>query len=130
MTTELPATTVAADGELTERCQSSGDYLAGLIASGMLETVGRPDKLPELMWPHVDPELVRTIWEAGVAAGFTAGQTSGRPQWASERLNRARTALQEAGYQGMARTITRTVNLHPPAPARHPVEHDTPRSHP
>ncbi|MGW7283904.1 hypothetical protein ACWGH4_00135 [Streptomyces sp. NPDC054847] len=127
MTTDLPATTVAADGEFTERCQSSGDYLAGLIADGILDTVGRPTKLPELMWPHVDPELVRTIWQAGVAAGYAAGQTAGRPRWTRERLNKARTALQAAGYEGMARLVGRTNTLHPQP---HPAELDTPRSHP
>lgn len=127
MTTDLPATVVAADGELVERCQSSGDYLAGLIADGILDTVGRPAKLPELMWPHVDPELVRLIWEAGVAAGFAAGRTAGRPQWTRERLDRARTALQEAGYEGMAHIVARTNTLHPQP---HPADHTTPRSHP
>lgn len=141
----VPAPVIAADGELTERCQSSGDYLAGLIAQGMLETVGRPAKLPELMWPHVDPTVVNAIWNAGVAAGFAGGRVYHRPEWTREGLDRLRTALREAGYRGMARLVTRTAthrrplpwcgttsNVGPlaPVPDRKPAAGDTPAVHP
>lgn len=117
----VPNNVVAADSELAERCEDAGQYLAGILAAGMLDTVGRPTRLPEQMWPHVDPAVVRTIWEAGLAVGFRAGGLAGRPRWAPEDLDRVQTALDAAGYRGMARLASRSASLHPP---RHPADTD------
>ncbi|MEU9014217.1 hypothetical protein AB0D12_31500 [Streptomyces sp. NPDC048479] len=119
--TPAPAAPVpaAADRELADMCQTAGDHLAGLIAQGMLHTVGRPDRLPELLWPDADPELVRAIWERALPVGVVVGKSLARPRWTPEGFDRLRTALREAGYQGMARHADRTARLHHPADHEH-----------
>ncbi|MET7713755.1 hypothetical protein [Streptomyces sp. NPDC005407] len=109
----------AADAPLTERCQTSGDYLAGLIAAATLETVAHPDKLPTLLWPDAEPWIVDDIWKTALAVGYHAGKMSGRPQWTNEGFHRLRAALKEAGYRGMARHVARTADLHHPADQEH-----------
>ncbi|MGS2592092.1 hypothetical protein [Streptomyces hebeiensis] len=119
--TDGPA--VDADLALAVRCANSGQYLAGLIATAMLDHVGQPARLPELLWPAADPALVRQVWEAGLATGYRAGQRAARPEWTADGLDRARGALREAGYQRMARHVARTLSVHQPSP--HPADRDT-----
>ncbi|MEV3996651.1 hypothetical protein AB0K62_13375 [Streptomyces halstedii] len=120
-TTPIPQPSAAADTDqvLADRCQSSGDYLAGLIAHGMLEAVSRPGKLPELLFPDGDPVLVRAVWEAALAVGYQAGKLSARPTWTPDALHRLRAALDTAGYKAMGRMAARSASIHPP---RHPAE--------
>ena len=140
---DIPAPdTTAVDQQLLERAQSHGEYLAGLIAAGTLDTVGRPDKLPTALFPDVDPWIVDDIWKRALAVGVWVGKAMARPQWDQAALDRLRTALAEAGYEGMARTAARTAAVHPRRPLppsgtrsndpalptpRHPADHDTPR---
>lgn len=130
-TTPDPATVVAladavADVDLvmTERCENLGEYLGGVIAAGTLDSVGRPDKLPELMFPDVDPEVVRRIWKAALPVGYRAGKLAGRPDWTAEGLGKLRAALADAGYWGMARLVSRSVTVHQPR-GLHPEHGDT-----
>jgi hypothetical protein len=112
---------------LTERCESSGQYLAGLLAAGTLDSVGRPGKLPELMFSGMNPWDVRTVWDAALAVGYRAGKLAGRPDWTTEGFDRLRAALYEAGYQGMARLADRTATVHEPSVGRsgHPEHGET-----
>ncbi|MFE4915903.1 hypothetical protein ACFRCX_30840 [Streptomyces sp. NPDC056652] len=124
-----------ADGDvlLAGRCETSGEYLAGVIAAGMLDHVGRPDRLPELLWPDADPAVVRAVWEAGLATGYRAGKLAAHPEWTGDGLNRLRAALYEAGYRGMGRLAARSAAVHQTHPARtvpnavgHPADSETP----
>ncbi|THA29153.1 hypothetical protein E6R18_24900 [Streptomyces sp. A1277] len=117
------AATIHVDQVLAERCQSGGDYLAGLIAHGHLDTAGTPRKLPEALFPNADPGVVRAVWDAALAVGYRAGQLSLRPAWAAAELHRTQDTLNAAGYATMARLAARSGTLHPP---RHPADDDTP----
>ncbi|KIF66263.1 hypothetical protein HY68_36770 [Streptomyces sp. AcH 505] len=110
-----PANPTVVDQALTERCEDSGQYLAGLIAKGMLDHVGRPTRLPEVMFPDVDPDVVRRIWDMALPVGYLAGKMTARPQWTAEGLNRLRGELRDAGYEGMARLTGRSASVHHPA---------------
>ncbi|MEU6016938.1 hypothetical protein ABZ826_23675 [Streptomyces sp. NPDC047515] len=110
-----------ADQILAERCQSSGEYLAGLLAAAMLDTAGTPKKLPELLFPDVDPWVVRQIWDAALPVGFRAGKLAAQPSWTPEALDRLRAQLQDAGYEAMAGKAARSRSIHPP---RHPADAD------
>lgn len=111
------------DEALADRCQTSGDYLAGLLAHGMLESVSRPAKLPELLFPDGDPALVRAVWEAALAVGYQAGKLSARPTWSPDALRRLRAELDTAGYVAMGKRAARSATLHPP---RHPADTEVP----
>lgn len=115
--------TAVIDQLLAERCQTSGDYLAGLITKGMLDAVSRPAKLPELMFPDSDPAVVRAVWEAALAVGYRAGKEAARPTWTPDALQRLRAELDAAGYVTMGRTAGRSASLHP---SRHPADHEVP----
>jgi hypothetical protein len=115
--TTLP--TEAADQALADRCQTSGDYLAGLLAKGMLDAVSRPGKLPELVFLDGDPALVRAVWEAALAVGYRAGKEAARPTWTPDALRRLRDELDAAGFLAMGRMAGRSASLHPP---RHPAD--------
>lgn len=115
-----PASTVAdGDQALADRCQSSGDYLAGLIAAGHLEAVGTVRKLPADLFPEYDPAMVEAVWAAALPVGYQAGRLSVRPNWTPDALNRLRAVLSDAGYHAMGRLAARSANLHPP---RHPAD--------
>ncbi|WP_392838643.1 hypothetical protein [Streptomyces sp. LN500] len=115
--------TAAADQALAERCQTSGDYLAGLLTKGMLDAVSRPAKLPELTFPDGDPVLVRAVWEAALAVGYRAGKEAARPTWTPDALRRLRAELNAAGFVAMGRMAGRSASLHPP---RHPADDEAP----
>ncbi|MFI6653263.1 hypothetical protein ACIBI8_37445 [Streptomyces sp. NPDC050529] len=123
MTTTPPApapdTTAAADQGLADRCQSSGDYLAGLLAAATLEAAGTVRKMPTDLFPDWDPVMVETVWQAALPVGYRAGQMSVRPSWTPDALNRLRDALADAGYTAMAAKAGRSARLHPP---RHPAD--------
>lgn len=105
------------DQDLTERCVTSGEVIAGHIARGMLDVVSRPAKLPELLFPDDDPETVRRVWDQALAVGYRAGKHAARPDWTAEGIARLKAALYEAGYRGMGRLAVRTANTTtPPEP--------------
>ncbi|MEE1812677.1 hypothetical protein [Streptomyces sp. BE133] len=108
-----------ADQALADRCQSSGDYLAGLLAKGMLDAAGTPKKLPELLFPDYDPEIVRAVWETALPVGFRAGKLAGQPRWTPDALTRLRAILTDAGYEAMGALAARSASVHPP---RHPAD--------
>lgn len=109
----------AVDQALAARCQSSGDYIAGLLAAAHLEAAGTVRKLPTALFPDWDPDMVQAVWDAALPVGYQAGKLAARPTWTPDALNRLRAALDEAGYTVMGGLVARSASLHP---ARHPAD--------
>lgn len=123
------------DTQLTERATDSGAWLAGLITASMLDTAGRPDKLPEYTFADLGlpPETVTRIWRAGLAVGYHAGKTAARPRFHRDTLTRLHAELAAAGYLAMARQTIRTLTTlgirpHDEQPADH-EQHDARGGH-
>lgn len=120
---ELPAASeqgadvAHADGVLAGRVMSSAVFLAGLIANGLLKTVGRPDKLPRDLWPHVPPEVAEEIFNRGVAVGFHAGRRDSAARLHRDEFDRVQAQYEEAGYAAMGRAVSRSRRLVAPHPA-------------
>ncbi|MFD3336083.1 hypothetical protein ACFWV1_26065 [Streptomyces sp. NPDC058700] len=106
MTTQ--PTTAAADQALATMCTTHGEYLAGILADAMLDTAGRPDKLPALLLPDLDPAVVERIWKVAVPVGFRMGKSVGQPQWTAANLRHSKNALADAGYHSMAALADRS----------------------
>ncbi|MEU8101708.1 hypothetical protein [Streptomyces rubiginosohelvolus] len=115
-----------ADQALADRCQTSGDYLAGLLAAGHLEAAGTVRKLPTDLFPDWPADMVQAVWDAALPVGFQAGKLSARPTWTRDALDRLQAALDDAGYTAMGRLTARSATVHPP---RHPADNDQPRHH-
>lgn len=117
------------DAALAARCTSSGTWIAGLIAAGLLDTVGRPHKLPEALFPDTDPDIVRAIWDAALPVGYRAGRYAAAPRFHRDTLTRLQHALADAGHHAMAGLVHQTVTTLPPPPtaAEHPADDDTAR---
>ncbi|MFD3516305.1 hypothetical protein [Streptomyces sp. NPDC058657] len=111
------------DSVLAERCGSAGEYLAGLLAAAQLDTVARPNQLPEDLFSHLDPWDVRQVWDRALAVGYRAGKMASNPQWTTEGLDRMRRALADAGYGQMATQAARSHRT--TTPRTHPADPDT-----
>ncbi|MEU6054264.1 hypothetical protein ABZ829_28065 [Streptomyces xanthochromogenes] len=119
------------DRHLAHRCASHGDYLAGLLAASLLDTVALPDRLPTALFPDTDPTTVDQIWRLALSVGFRAGRLSVRPSFTPQRLARAHADLTAAGHTAMAALVHRTALVHQPAPTTaHPGDGDQPQGHP
>ncbi|WP_093803925.1 hypothetical protein [Streptomyces sp. Wb2n-11] len=114
--------TTAADHVLAERCANSGQYIAGLIAAGMLDAVGTPRQLPRYLFPDVDPAVAQEIFDRGAATGYRAAMLAANPQWTREGIDRLRAALRDAGYSAMGASADRTANTL--RPLDHPADTD------
>ncbi|MFJ5294517.1 hypothetical protein [Streptomyces sp. NPDC088348] len=112
MTTPTPAPAAAADVDqaLTLRCTSSGQFLAGIMAAGMLDTLARPTQLPADLFPDVDQAVVTAIWNRALTVGYRAGQMVAQPRWTPENLHRLKDALAEVGYVHMGALADRSAN--------------------
>lgn len=106
-----------ADAALVRRNMSSAVFLAGLIANGQLETVGRPEKLPRDLFPHVDPDVVQAIWDRALAVGLHAGRVSAAPRLFRDQMTRVRGQFEAIGYAAMGRGVGRSLRLVAPHPA-------------
>ena len=113
---ERDAHTAAADEWLTDRARTTADVIAGLIVSGMLHHVGRPQRLPELMFPHLDPQHVRQVWDAAAVVGYLAGRQQSRSRWETTGLDDAATLLHAAGFEAMGRCVRATAHAAPSRP--------------
>lgn len=135
MTVEIPNPAPAADAQddaafdtmrtdavLTGRAMSSGAFLAGLIANGQLETVGRPDKLAADIWPDLDPAVVQEIFQRGVAVGLHAGRRSASPEKYRDEMDRIAGLYAEVGYMAMGATVARSRRLVAPEVGVHPAD--------
>lgn len=123
--TQIPATesAVPAEGEdavfeamrrdavLGGRAMSSAQFLAGLLANGELETVGRPDKLPADLFAEEDPAVVQRVWDRALAVGFHAGRMSSAPRLFRDQMDRVAGAFEEVGYHAMAGLVRRSRGL-------------------
>ncbi|MFE9461620.1 hypothetical protein [Streptomyces californicus] len=107
------------DQVLADRCQTSGDYLAGILAAAHLEAAGTVRKLPADLFPDWDPVMVQAVWDAALPVGYQAGKLSARPTWTRDALDRLRAALDDAGYTAMGGLAARSATVHPP---RHPAD--------
>ncbi|MEZ7005634.1 hypothetical protein [Streptomyces sp. AD55] len=116
--------TMRTDAVLTGRAMSSGEFLAGLIAHGQLETVGRPDRLARDLWPDADPVLVQEVWDRALAVGLHAGRRSVSPGLFRDELARVAGALSEAGFHAMGGSVARSRRLVVRGVSSHPVEGD------
>ena len=132
---ELPAADVDqgagvayADGVLAGRCMSSALFLAGLIANAELETVGRPDRLPQDLFPHVDPDVVQAVWDRALAVGLHAGRVSASARLWRDQMARVQEALAEAGFRAMGRLVGRSRRLVAPD-SPHPADGGVGRGH-
>ncbi|MEU1134448.1 hypothetical protein ABZ383_32085 [Streptomyces sp. NPDC005900] len=114
--------TPTTDQTLTARAETSGQWIAGLIATAMLDTVATPHQLPHLLFPDIDPDTVDRIWNLALPVGYRAGQLAAAPRFHRDTLHRLQTALTDAGYTAMARLTQQTRNTLPPA---HPADHET-----
>lgn len=112
-----PVDVVYADGVLAGRAMSSAVFLAGLIANGQLETMGRPDKLPADLFPHVDPDVVQAIWDRALAVGLHAGRVSASPRLHRDQMARVQGEFEAIGFEAMARMVGRSRRLVSPHPA-------------
>ncbi|MFI0822287.1 hypothetical protein ACH4TX_42060 [Streptomyces sp. NPDC021098] len=115
--------TARTDQAAADLAVSSAEHLAGILAEGMLDAVGQPAKLARLLFPDGDPDLVDAVFKLGVATGYRGGLLAGRPRWAAEELDRAREALEGAGFAAMAALVARTAGtVRPRAVDPHPAD--------
>lgn len=116
------ADTAYVDDRLAQRCTSSAQFLAGVIAAAMLDTVARPSQLATDLFPHIPPEDVTAVWNRALAVGYLAGQLTARPNWTREALTALRGELNAAGHTSMGALTARSANT---LPAPRPADHDT-----
>jgi hypothetical protein len=92
----------------------------------MLDQVGQPGKLPQLLFPDMAESDVWRVWELAIAVGYRAGRMAARPRFNRDTLARLQLALTEAGYTAMAGLADRTAATITPPTAEHPAdpEHD------
>lgn len=122
----------AADAVLAERARVDGEFIAGLILAGQLDTVGSPRKLPMDLWPQSDPvvqELVLEVFQRGVAVGFRAGRFFGAPRFYRDKLASLQARLAEAGFAAMGRGVGSAVVAAFRVPEAHPTDGEIEREH-
>lgn len=119
---------MSADAVFTGRAMSSGQFLAGLIANAQLATVGRPEKLPQDLFPGVDPAVVQSIWDRALAVGLHAGRRSASPRMYRDEMDRVAGQYAEIGYVAMGGSVARSRRLVAPESA-HPVDGEQARGH-
>ncbi|MFB7359639.1 hypothetical protein [Streptomyces gardneri] len=114
MTTQPHTPAATADQALAARAASHGEYLAGLINRAELDVVGQPEKLPALLFPDVDPDIVDRIYKQALVVGYRLGRIVERPQWDAASLRRLKAALADAGYTTMSGQVARShATVHP-----------------
>jgi hypothetical protein len=119
----------AADAALAARARSDGEFIAGLILAGQLDTVGTPRKLPMDLWPDADPALVVEVWSRALAVGVRAGRFMSAPRFYRDKLASLQGQLAEAGFEAMGRAAERAVAAAYRAPVAHPADGEDQREH-
>ena len=117
-----------ADGVLSVQLMGSAVFLAGLLANGLLETVGRPDKLPQDLFPS-DPEVAQASFQLGLAVGLHAGRVSAAPRLYRDQMERVQREFEAIGFEAMARLVGRSRRLVAPERAGHPADGEEGRGH-
>lgn len=105
------------DAALSGRNMTSAVFLKGLLDNGQLATVGRPDRLPQDLFPHVDPDVVQAIWDRALAVGLHAGRVSASPRLHRDQMLRVQGEFERIGFEAMARSVGRSLRLVAPHPA-------------
>lgn len=112
-----------ADQALADVALTSGEYLAGVIELGMLEVVGRPEKLTSLVPPDIDQKTFERVSAIVMPIGYRAGLIAANPRWVPGALRRLKQALADVGYTAMSRVVGAAANIHP-------ADDETEREHP
>ena len=115
-----------ADGVLAGRAMSAAVFLAGLLATAELETVGRPEKLPQDLFPHVDPAVVEAIWQRALAVGLHAGRVSASPRLYRDQMLRVQGEFEAVGFAAMGRLADRSRGV---VDRPHPADGEGARAH-
>jgi hypothetical protein len=108
----------ADDTELAARATASALHVAAMTAA-MLEVAGRPDRLPTLLWPDLDPQVVQAIWDKATAVATLAARRTHTARLDTGWLVGAHTALAEAGWHAMAARIRPALPAAPDQQPRH-----------
>ena len=109
-TPHAPTDPADVDQALAHTAVTAGERIAGLILAAMLDTAGRPGKLPQYLYPDVPADDVQRIFQAGVAVGYRAGRYDTAPRFHRDTLARLQGELADAGHHAMARTVTRALD--------------------
>lgn len=120
--------TMRTDAVLCGRAMSSGEYLAGVLMAGELDTVGCPDKLARDLWPDQDPVLIQAVWERAVVVGYRAAQVAGDERGQGERLHVLQGRLTEAGFRAMGGSVAKSRRLVAPE-LSHPADGEAGHGH-
>lgn len=128
------ATAVVGEGpvcdlSLARRAVSDAGHIAGLIAAAQLDTAGRPDRLPQDLFPDVDAEVVARVWQRALVVGIRAGQLMQAPRFRRDQLARLQGELEAAGFAAMASMVDAPLAVALRAPERHPVDGSEGREH-
>jgi purine-nucleoside phosphorylase len=117
------------DAALAKRAAADGEFIAGLILAGQLDTVGSPRKLPHDLWPDADPAVVAEVWSRALAVGVRAGRFMSAPRFYRDKLHTLQDRLAEAGFAAMGRAVGPAVSAAYRVPERHPVDYEVEREH-
>jgi hypothetical protein len=129
---EAAFTVMRTDAVLTGRAMSSGQFLAGLVATAQLETVGRPEKLPADLFPEfpdLDPVALQAVWDRALAVGFHAGRVSAAPRLFRDQMDRVAGQFEAAGFNAMPGSVRRSRALVAPVREGHPADSEEGREH-
>lgn len=121
--------TVRADLVFAGRHVSAGQYLAGLMAAGQLETAGRVDRLPRDLFPDADPVLVAEVWERACAVAWRAAERYFTARQDPAVLAGLRAELEGAGHAAMAGMVGRSLAVVRTARLAHPADGTVEREH-
>lgn len=117
------------DAVLAARIDSAAEYIAGLIADAMLDTVGSVRQLPHDEFPDDDPEVVARVFRRGLVVGMRAQEFKRSPFFYRDTLRRLQGELEAAGFAAMAGS-SRAVLSGPAAyPELHVVDDEEARGH-
>lgn len=118
-----------ADAVLGGRAAVDGAHIAGLIAAAQLDTAGRPDRLPQDLFPDVDPEVVQRVWQRALVVGIRAGQLMQAPRFRRDQLARLQGELEAAGFAAMGGAVARVRVAADRSPERHSIDGESGREH-
>ncbi|MCA1223438.1 hypothetical protein [Streptomyces sp. 8L] len=121
--------TVRTDLMCAGMATSSGQFLAGLMADGMLDAVGQPEMLPRYLFPDVDPAVLDEVAKLYAAAGFRAGLIAANPSFRRDELEAHRAALSGAAFHAMAGQVARSASIASRATESHPADGESGREH-
>lgn len=114
--------TTDADQALARVAVSSADFLAGIIADSMLDTVARPGQLPADLFPDIPEAHVMAVWKRALVVGYRAGKFANAPRFNRDTLARLQDQLAAAGYEAMAALTEPTLRAVAVPAGEHPAD--------